>query len=71
MTAEERMVWLEKQLRQALEQVQTLQEQPAAAKLRIEELEKQKSPLLATWEIRSNARALTINFTHLFSTLSA
>ena len=71
MTAEERMVWLEKQLRQALEQVQTLQEQPAAAKLRIEELEKQKSPVLATWEIRSNALALTINFTHLISTLSA
>jgi phage shock protein A len=49
MTAEERIVWLEEQLRQALEQVQALQEQLAAAKLRIEELEKQKTPVLATW----------------------
>jgi primosomal protein N'' len=53
MTAEERIVWLEEQLRQALEQVQALQEQ------------------LATWDIRSNTCALTMNFTHLFSTLSA
>ena len=71
MTAEERIVWLEEQLRQALEQVQALQEQLAAAKLRIEELEKQKTPVLATWDIRSKTCALTMNFTHLFSTLSA
>ncbi len=57
MTAEERIVWLEEQL--------------AAAKLRIEELEKQKTPVLAVWDIRSNTCALTMNFTHLFSTLSA
>ena len=64
MTAEERIVWLE-------EQLQALQEQLAAAKLRIEELEKQKTPVLATWDFRSNTCALTMNFTHLFSTLSA
>jgi predicted nucleic acid-binding Zn-ribbon protein len=44
MTAEERIVWLEEQLKQALLQVQALQEQLAEAKLRIEELEKQKTP---------------------------
>jgi transposase len=44
MTAEERIAWLEEQLKQALTQVQDLQEQLAAAKLRIEELEKQKTP---------------------------
>ena len=44
MTAEERIIWLEEQLKQALLQVQALQEQLRAAKLRIEELEKQKTP---------------------------
>src|SRR5437016_4054101 len=44
MTAEERIAWLEEQLKQALTQVQALQEQLAAAQLRIEELEKQKTP---------------------------
>jgi transposase len=44
MTAEERITWLEEQLKQALMQVQDLQEQLAAAHQRIEELEKQKTP---------------------------
>lgn len=44
MTAEERIAWLEEQLKQALTQVQVLQEQLAAGKLRSEELEKQKTP---------------------------
>lgn len=44
MTAEERIAWLEEQLKQALTQVQELQEQLAAAKLPIEEIEKQKRP---------------------------
>ncbi|GAC1381909.1 MAG: hypothetical protein NVSMB33_08900 [Ktedonobacteraceae bacterium] len=37
MTAEERIAWLEEQLQQALREVQALQEQLTAAKLRIEE----------------------------------
>jgi transposase len=44
MTADERIVRLEEQLKQALEQVHVLQEQLAAAQKRIEELEKQKTP---------------------------
>lgn len=44
MTAEERISWLEDQLKQALTHVQELQEQLAVAQLRIEELEKQKTP---------------------------
>jgi transposase len=44
MTVEERIVWLEEQLKQALEQVQALHEHLAAAHQRIEELEKQKTP---------------------------
>ena len=44
MTVEERIVWLEEQLKQALEQVQALQEHLAAAHKRIQELEKQKTP---------------------------
>jgi transposase len=44
MTADERIASLEEQLKQALEQVQILQEELAAAQKRIEELEKQKTP---------------------------
>ncbi len=44
MTADERIVSLEEQLKQALERVDLLQEQLAAAQKRIEELEKQKTP---------------------------
>src|ERR1700674_1487091 len=44
MTADERIVTLEDQLKQALERVQLLEEQLAVAHKRIEELEKQKTP---------------------------
>src|SRR5260370_35416655 len=44
MTADERNVILEDQLKRALERVQLLEEQLAAAQKRIEELEKQKTP---------------------------
>ena len=44
MTADERIVALEDQLKQALERVQLLEEQLAVAQKRIEELEKQKTP---------------------------
>ncbi|GAC1635391.1 MAG: IS66 family transposase [Ktedonobacteraceae bacterium] len=44
MKAEERISWLEEQLKQALAQVQALQEQLAVAQQRIKELEKQKTP---------------------------
>jgi len=44
MTADERMMTVEDQLKQALERVQLLEEQLAAAHKRIEELEKQKTP---------------------------
>jgi transposase len=44
MTADERIVSLEDQLKRALERVQLLEEQLAAAQKRIEELEKQKTP---------------------------
>ncbi len=65
MTAEERIVWLEEQLKQALERVRVLEEQLTAAHKRIEELEKQKTPppafakanmkkpVMATWDTRS------------------
>ena len=47
MTAEERIVWLEEQLKQALKRVRILEEHLTAAHKRIEELEKQKTPPLA------------------------
>ena len=44
MAADERIASLEKQLKQALEQIRVLQEELAAAYKRIEDLEKQKTP---------------------------
>jgi hypothetical protein len=48
MTAEERIASLEEQLTQALEQLRVTQEELAVASQRIEELEKQKMPVMAT-----------------------
>ena len=44
MTADERIATREEHLKQALEQVRLLAERLAAAQMRIEDLEKQKTP---------------------------